>query len=135
MKINNLNGDSTVTGVVFQDGRVRCKFIDGETGAEYEISIPTDRFYSAASSEEGTVHIRIVDLAEKLPIDAKSQRYMAPEGFAAQMRVTFEGLIMAVGLHSKEWPLFLQIRGNQMLVACPIMGERDVDVRPLKEEA
>lgn len=128
MTISDLNGDSTVSDVCFKNGCIECQYRDGDTGENYDISIPTQRFFSYAASEFESVHIRIIDLKDKLPIDPKSLIFCAPQDFVKQMQATREGFLLAVGLSSCEWPLFLQIRGYELLIACPIQSEESVRV-------
>lgn len=128
MKLSEFSGDSTVLGVSFENGFVKCLFDDYEKG-QCDILIPTQKFYSEAATESGTVHVRIIDLKEKLPLEPNSGIYCAPTSFAKQMQAAREGFLLSVGLYANEWPLFLQIRGCQLLVACPIQSEESVRVQ------
>lgn len=95
--------------------------------------IKTDRLFSQASSESGSVHVRIVQLTEKLPLEPASQRYMLSGRFGDQMQAAREGWQLAVGLQADAWPLFLQIRGYQILLACPLQSLDAVTIHHLDE--
>src|SRR5690606_19221488 len=129
MRISELNGDSSVIDIVLASGQFQCKFEDGDTGVEYSISVPTDVLYAQVSPEP-YVHVRLIELKKVLPIDPKSQIYIAPQEFGPQMRAANEGFMLAVGLKSTEWPLFLQIRGTAILAGFPIESEESVCVQP-----
>jgi hypothetical protein len=130
--IRQLSGDSSVAEVLFASGQARCRLEDGATGAEYSLSVATPALYSQASSEAGSVHLRLIELKDVLPVESKSQLYMAPAEFGAQMQAAREGFLLAVGLKSSEWPLFLQIRGYRILVACPVQSESSIRIEPLE---
>lgn len=132
MKISELSGDSSVTDVAFSSGEIKCKFEDAGTGSRYSISVPTQAVYSQGSAESDSVHIRIIELREVLPIEPNSQIYLAPHDFGLQMRAAREGFLLAVGLKSTDWPLFLQIRGYRILVASPLQSEESICIQPIE---
>jgi hypothetical protein len=126
--VRDLHGDSSVTDVTFASGHVCCRYEDGDSDEAYRVSIPTLAVLSQASAEEDTVYTQIIDLKSELPIEPNSQIYIAPPAFGAQMRAAREGFLLAVGLNSNDWPLFLQIRGRQLLIACPVQNEGDIQI-------
>jgi hypothetical protein len=132
MRISELNGDSTVTDVTFASSQIKCRFVDGETEIAYQVSIPSNVLYSQNSSERGSIHVRLLNLQDILPIEPDSQRYLPPKKFEDQMNAAKQGFMLAVGLKCFEWPLFLQIRGYQILIACPIQNEGTICVEPIE---
>ncbi|HEY0735938.1 MAG TPA: hypothetical protein VGD69_13580 [Herpetosiphonaceae bacterium] len=66
--------------------------------------------------------MRIVQLAAALPIEPASRRYILAQHFGDQMQAAREGWLLAVELKADDWPLFLQIRGYRILLACPIQS-------------
>jgi hypothetical protein len=128
LTVRDLHGDSSVSDVTFTGGYVCCRYEDDFSGETYRVSIPTLALFSQASAEEDVVHTRIIDLKSRLPVEPSSQIYMAPHTFDAQMRAAREGFLLAVGLNSRNWPLFLQIRGMKVLVACAFQKEEDIQI-------
>jgi hypothetical protein len=128
MKITGLSGDSSVSEVGYVNGAANCLFEDYDTGERYRIRVPTRWFYSETSAERGTVHLRLIRLCDRLPCEPRSGRYPLPQDFPAQMDAAREEIVLAVGLRADEWPLFLQVRGYKILLACPVASEDSVSV-------
>lgn len=119
MRITELSGDSSARDVSFVDGVARLSFEDGETGSEYLISVLTNVVLSRSSGEVDYVFVHIFALCDYLLVHPQSRLFMMPEKFSEQMKAVHQGLHLAVGLHCDKWPLFLQIRGYEVVLACP----------------
>ena len=131
--IEELGGDATVTNVRFEGGIVRFRyrtFMD----AEFDISVPTNLLYSNCQAEEGSFHIRVNRIAEHLPGEPQSGRYVAPIDFGQQMQMAYEGYQLALGLKASEYPFLLQVRGFNMLIVCPLRSVEQARVEPVKED-
>jgi hypothetical protein len=128
MKLTDIAGDSSIERVAYADGVAEVVVCDSETGESFLLRVPTRNFYSEASQEHGSVQIRLLALAEHLPIHANSGRYMAPDTFEQQMQAVSGGLHLALGLRASEFPVFLAISGYRILFACPISSEQAVTV-------
>lgn len=129
MHIDELAGDSTVLAVSYSAGVVSVRFVDGESGEEFTIEVPADRFRSDASSEHGSVHIELVPLQEVLPVHPESGLYMMPADFGSQMTASRRGWNLAVGLPQSDYPLMLRICGYKILLATPIRSKESIEVR------
>ena len=95
------------------------------------LRVRADRLLSNAASEDGSVHVRLIDLASELAVEADSGRYVAPDDFAGQMQAAREGMHLAIGRRAAEFPLLLQIRGYRLLLACPIRSVDAVEVQAI----
>lgn len=125
---SQLNGDSTVTCLKYEDGVVYFDFEDGETGKDYKISVNTQRFASEASEVYGAAHIRVIDLIDVLPVDEKSKIYIMPCEFGEQMKINKNFYNLALGLKSTEFPFMLVVQGNNKILVCPIKSENEVKI-------
>jgi hypothetical protein len=126
--LSNISGDSTVEQLIYRNGVAELLVIDYETEKRLCLRIPTRIFYSEASSEYGTAHIRVFSLAECLPIQQPSGRYIAPETFAQQMQASRDHLHLAYGLRASDFPWFFYIGGSNTILACPIPSESHISI-------
>lgn len=72
MNVDEFSGDSSVENVRMINGQVKFVFWDSATDRAYDVGIATDRVYSEGSSEQGSVHIRVIALTEWLRIESNS---------------------------------------------------------------
>ena len=135
MRVDQLSGDSSATDLRYDGGVATLRFEDGDTGRAFRLRVPTDCLYSEAAGESGTVHVRLVRVADALPVDPASGRLAAPPGFGPQMAAVREGLHLALGRRAAEFPLLLQVRGYKVVLACPIRSVEQVEVLAVAPEA
>jgi hypothetical protein len=126
--IHDMKGDSTVRSVYYDNGIVKCLYDDDQSGKTFLIELKTDLFWSEAGNEIGSVHIRIINLNQVLPIDSKSGYYIAPTEFKNQMKIYREGYHLAFGQKHIDYPYFLSISGYKKLLACPFNSIDDIKV-------
>jgi hypothetical protein len=129
-RIDELGGDSSVKNLTYRTGSVYLHFTDGDSGESYHIEVSTPLIFSETDHEEGSVHVRLISIADLLSVDPSSGRYVLGGAAAAQMKVAREGYQWAVGLKASEYPLLLQIRGYRIVLSCPIRSIEDVRVLP-----
>ena len=132
MTVFDLRGESTVSSVLFKNGKLCFQFIDGESDEEYAIEVLTSFVYCRpAPARAGTVYIEIKTLSDYLPIDNESQRYMLPAEFKEQMTAVRKAFHLVVGQKATEYPLMLQIVDGGIYLACPISSIDSVEVTAL----
>jgi len=130
MQVDQLAGDSTARVVGYENGAVLVEYEDSDYDALFYIRIPTTTFLSRASSESSSVHVRIEPIEQALEIDAISGRYKLAADFSLQMKGALDGFHLALGLKADDYPLLLQIRGYELLVAAPIQSTESILVLP-----
>jgi hypothetical protein len=123
-----MKGDSTVRSVYYDNGIVKCLYDDDQSDNTFLIELKTDLFWSEAGNEIRSVHIRIINLNQVLPIDSKSGYYIAPTEFKNQMKIYSEGYHLAFGQKHIDYPYFLSISGYKKLLACPFNSIDDIKV-------
>jgi hypothetical protein len=128
MLVDQLSGDSTVTELRYEGGIASLLYTDGDTGRVFRLRVTTDCLFSEAPAEAGSVHVRLVPIAEVLPIDHRSGLYTAPPEFGPQMAAVREGLHLALGRRAAAFPYLLQVRGYRVVLACPVRAVREVEV-------
>ena len=128
MTLSQISGDSSVEQLSYVDGVAELHLRDGDTDESVFLRVPTRLFYSEAASEHGSVHVCIFPLAEHLPVQQPSGRYVAPDTFEQQMLAIRGGLHLAYGLRAAEFPLFLRVAGYRVIFACPLAAEHQVTV-------
>jgi len=132
--IHDLNGDSTVKNMRYEDGKAKCIFIDGDSENIYSIQVRTEMFFSENCSEEGSVSVAIYSLKDYIPVDKQSGRYIAPSDFGKQMNLYKKGLNLALGKKLSEYPYFFMISGYKVIFGCPIKSEEDINVTLIGKE-
>lgn len=130
MRVDELTGDSTVSDMQFSDGIASLLYEDSDSGLRFRVCVPTNSLFSEASTETGSVHVRLVSLADLLPIDPISGRYSIPNNFGVLMTAIREAGHLALGRRATDYPTLLQVRGYRILLACPIRSAEDVTVLP-----
>ena len=101
---------------------------DGETDAEFLLRIRTPLFLSERSEEAGSVRVQFDRLDQHLPVHPDSGRFHAPASFELQMRATRQAHHLAFGLKASEYSLLFKILGYQVVFACPVRAESDIEI-------
>ncbi|HVK16044.1 MAG TPA: hypothetical protein VM533_03785 [Fimbriiglobus sp.] len=130
MLVDQLSGDSDAAELRYEGGVASLRYTDGDTGRVFRLRVATDCLFSEAPAEAGSVHVRLVPLADVLPVDQRSGRYAAPPEFGPQMAAVREGLHLALGRPAAVFPFLLQVRGYRMVLACPVRAVHQVEVLP-----
>jgi len=128
MNISQFGGDSTLSNLEFKDGEVSFLFEDYDTDKKFRVSIKTNSFYSEASEEEGSVHLRLELISEILDVDGNSGIYIMPSEFNKQMVVNKKHYNLALGLRSKEYPFMFLASGSCKLLVCAVKNEKEISI-------
>ncbi len=128
MRIEELSGDSSITGLKYEEGKVSFLYEDYESEKQYEICIETKSFKSECAGETGTVHLELIKLSDFVPVDLKSKVYVMPAEFGAQMKINRKGFNIALGLKMDEYPIMFVVQGNQRILVCPIRSEKEINI-------
>jgi hypothetical protein len=132
MTISDLRGDSTLSNLVFSDGHVSFHWDNENHGVDFLVCLETSSLVSNMNSELYCVHPRLLKIGDYLRVDPESKRYIAPtDSLIGTMQVVREGLHLALGRHSEEFRLLLQIKNSGLVLACPIRDETSVQITPL----
>ena len=128
MRVDQLTGDSSASNLRYESGVASLIYEDYESEQRFRVRIATDCLYSEAPAETDSVHVRLIPLAEALSVDPASGRYTLPNDFGKQMATVRQGIHLALGRRSTEYPYFLQVRGYSIVLACPIRTVEAVEV-------
>ena len=131
VKITELSGSSTVRDLAYQNGTATLIYEDWDSEDVFGISVRTDTIYSEADSAEFSVHCRVLELAQWLTVEPESDVFVMPSDFGRTMQVVRQQCHLAVGRKASEYKHILQIRGHQIILACPLRSLSDVTVRRL----
>jgi hypothetical protein len=126
--INDMKGDSTVRSVTYDNGIIKCVYEDAQSDNTFLIELKTDVLWSEVGNEIGSVHVRIINLDQVLPIDSKSGYYIAPTEFKDQMKIYREGYHVAFGQKHIDYPYLISIRGYKKLLVCPFSSIDDIKI-------
>lgn len=130
MRVDQLSGDSTASELRYMGGVAELRWADGDTGQTFRLRVITDCLYSEVAAEAGSVHAQLVPLADALPVDPASGRYVAPAGFGPLMAAVRDGLHLALGRRAVEIPYLFVVRGYRVVLACPVPSTAAIEVLP-----